>query len=135
MGAVYWDRTVEQITLLKQHETVRLNAGRLEELYLQLGEAGAEDVVCRALEELAARLSHTERCYREARLPDMRKSARSLIAIAEQVGMQLLANVARDVTLCVDDGDQIALAATLARLLRIGESSLNEVWELQDLSI
>ncbi len=104
-------------------------------LHLQLGEAGAEDVVCRALEELAARLSHTERCYREARLPDMRKSARSLIAIAEQVGMQLLANVARDVTLCVDDGDQIAVAATLARLLRIGEHSLSEVWHTQDLSI
>ncbi|MEO1140210.1 MAG: hypothetical protein AAFW87_12215, partial [Pseudomonadota bacterium] len=72
--------TVEQITLLEQKEAVSLDSGRLEQLYVQLGEAGAEDVVCRALEELAVRLSHTERCYRENEMRDMRKSARSLIA-------------------------------------------------------
>jgi len=123
--------TVEHVTLLRQDETVRLDSDRLEEL----GEAGAEDVVCRALEELAVRLSHTERCYRDASMKEMRKSARSLIAISEQIGMQLLAKVARDVTCCIDEGDRIALAATLSRLLRIGERSLSEVWDLQDLSI
>ena len=126
---------MEQVTLLKQNEVISLDPDRLEELYLQLGEAGAEDVVCRALEELAARLSHTERCYRESRLPDMRKSARSLVAISEQIGMALLAKVALDVTCCIDDGDHIALAATVSRLLRIGETSLSEIWQLQDLSI
>ena len=136
MGArINWGETVEQVTLLKQNERVQLDANRLEDLYLQLGEAGAEDVVCRALEELAARLSHTERCYRETRFHDMRKSARSLIAISEQIGMQHLARVAGDVTNCIDLGDRNALAATLARLLRIGERSLNEIWDLQDLSI
>lgn len=126
---------MEQVTLLKQDEVVRLDGDRLEALYAQLGETGAENVVCRALEELAVRLSHTERCYREGRTADMRKSARSLVAIADQIGMRMLARVARDVTDCVDAGDHIALAATLSRLLRIGERSLSEVWELQDLSI
>lgn len=127
--------TLEQVTLLKQNEVVGLDSARLEELYSQLGEAGAEDVVCRALEELAARLSYTERCYREIRISDMRKSARSLIAIAEQIGMLKLAQVARDVTRCIDESDRVGLAATLARLLRIGERSLSEIWDLQDLSI
>lgn len=113
-------------------ETVRLDAGRLKQLYLQLGEAGAEDVVCRALEELATRLSMTERCHREARLEEMRKCARSLIAIAEQIGMAALARVARDVTQCIDASDRVALAATLSRLLRVGERSLDEIWDLQD---
>ncbi len=66
---------------------------------------------------------------------DMRKSARSLVAISEQIGMTLLAQVALDVTRCIDAGDRIALAATMARLLRIGERSLSEIWDLQDLSI
>lgn len=127
--------TLEQVTLLKQNEVVGLDADRLEELYNQLGEASAEDVVCRALEELAARLSHTERCYREIRITDMRKSARSLIAIAEQIGMLKLAQVAGDVTRCIDESDRVGLAATLARLLRLGERSLSEIWDLQDLSI
>ena len=126
---------MEQVTLLKQNEVVGLDAARLEELYTQLGEADAENVVCRALEELAARLSHTERCYREIRVTDMRKSARSLIAIAEQIGMLKLAQVAGDVTRCIDESDRVGLAATLARLLRIGERSLSEIWDLQDLSI
>ena len=66
---------------------------------------------------------------------DMRKSARSLVAISEQIGMTLLARVAMDVTICIDSGDKIALSATIARMLRIGERSLTEVWELQDLTI
>jgi hypothetical protein len=49
---------VEQVTLLKQDERVRLDPQRLDTLFDQLGETGAEDIVCRALEELAARLSH-----------------------------------------------------------------------------
>ncbi|HEY9037378.1 MAG TPA: hypothetical protein VIN05_00310 [Roseovarius sp.] len=121
--------------MLKQEEVVRLNPDRLEELYSQMGEAGAEDVVCRALEELAVRLSHTERCHREGRLADMRKSARSLVVIADPIGMHMLARVAADVVACVDGGDPVATAATLSRLLRIGERSLSEIWDLQDMTI
>lgn len=121
---------MEQVTLLKQDEIVQLNPDRLEELYTQLGEAGAEDVVCRALEELAVRLSHTDRCWRDGRMADLRKSARSLIAISDQIGMHMLSRVARDVTHCAESGDGIALAATLSRLIRIGERSLSEIWDL-----
>ncbi|MFD0858744.1 hypothetical protein [Roseovarius aquimarinus] len=126
---------MEQITMLEHREVVRLDAARLEELYAQLGEKGAEDVVCRALEELALRLSHTERCHHEGRLEEMRKSARSLVAIADQIGMQALSRVAGDVTRAIDNVDRVAIAATLSRLLRIGDSSLSEVWHMHDLSI
>ena len=126
---------VEQIITLAQNEIVRLDSDRLGELYAQLGEAGAEDVVCRAMEELAVRLSHSERLFRQNEMSDLRKSARSLVAIAEQIGMHSVARVAQDVTQCIDDGDRVALAATLARLLRIGERSLTAIWDLQDLSI
>lgn len=126
---------LEQVVFLKHSEQVRLDANRLEDLYRQLGEPAAEEVICRALEEIAARLSHTDRCYRAQEFEAMRKSARSIIAIAEQIGMQLLADVARDVTRCIDMNDGIALAATLARFLRTGEGSLSEIWDLQDLSI
>lgn len=114
---------------------VGLNLARLDDLYAQLGEAGAEDVVCRALEELALRLSHTEQCHRDARLGEMRKSARSLVAIADQIGMLSLSRVASDVTIAADSSDSVAIAATLSRLLRIGESSLCEVWEMRNMSI
>ncbi|MGI3166694.1 hypothetical protein [Pseudooceanicola sp. 200-1SW] len=126
---------MEHILVLTQEEPVRVDPGRLQELYTRLGEAGAEDVVCRAMEEIAVRLSHTERLYRQDRLCDMRKSARSLVAIADQVGMRALSRVAEDVTRCVDARDPVALAATLARLLRVGERSLTAIWDLQDASL
>ncbi|MCQ0092174.1 hypothetical protein [Roseovarius sp. M141] len=120
--------------MLKQNEVVRLNSNRLEELYSQLGEAGAENIVCRALEELAVRLSHTERYYSDGRLAEMRKSARSMVAIADQIGMHMLSRVAADVAACAGGSDLVATAATLSRLLRIGERSLSEVRDLQDVT-
>ena len=104
-------------------------------MYRQLGERSAEDVVCRAVEELAVRLSHCQQLWRRQEWDELRKGARSLVAIAEQIGMAKLAEVARDVTNTVDACDQVAVAATLTRMIRVGERSLTAVWDLQDLSI
>lgn len=124
-----------KVTILAQSEAVRLDAEKLEALYAQLGDIGAEDVVCRAMEELAVKLAQTEKRYREGRLDEMHKSARSIAAISEQIGMLMLSRVALDVTECIANHNDAALAAVLARLVRIGERSLTEIWELQDLSI
>ncbi len=126
---------VNKIFTLNQNESVRLDSERLGALYNQLGDAGAEDVVCRAIEELAVRLSHCERLWRQREWRDLRKSARSLIAISEQIGMSALASAAKEVTITIDNEDHVATAATLFRLIRVGERSLTAVWDLQDLSI
>ena len=124
---------VSHVLELMQVETVRLDQDRVESLYHQLGESGAEDVICRAIEELAVRLAHCEQLWRKDMAEDLRKSARSLIAIAEQIGMTTLARVAGDVTNAIDAQDPAALGATLCRLMRIGERSLTAVWDLQDI--
>lgn len=126
---------VTNITTMAFDEKVRLNSDRMAELYVQLGEAGAQDVVCRAMEELAVRLAKVNETYLAQNLNDLHKGAKGLIGIAEQIGMQKLANVARDVCNCTDNYDPISLGATLARLMRIGDQSLTAVWDLQDLSV
>ena len=126
---------VAMVFTLVQNETVRLDPDRLGSLYRQLGEAGAEDVVCRAIEELAVRFAHCERLWRQKDHKGLRKCTRSLIAISDQIGMTTLARVADDVTQAIDTGNGAAVGATLFRLLRIGERSLTAVWDLQDLSI
>ncbi|MEY8830019.1 hypothetical protein AB9K34_16665 [Sedimentitalea sp. XS_ASV28] len=128
-------KKVDSITTLNPTETVRLDHDRLNALYLQLGEAGAEDVVCRAIEELAVRLAHCERCWRQRQVTELRKNARSLIAISEQIGMCEIAQAAGDVTRTIDNGDDVACAATLFRLIRLGDRSLTAVWNLRDLSL
>lgn len=123
------------ITTLVFDENIRLNSERMAELYVQLGEAGAQDVVCRAMEELAVRLAKVNETYLAQMQNDLRKGAKGLIGIAEQIGMQKLADVARDVCNCTDNNDPISLGATMARLMRIGDQSLTAVWDLQDLSV
>lgn len=132
---VFGVSTVSKIAQLKPTEQVRVDPDQLSGLYADLGEIAAEDIVCRAMEELALRLAHCERLYRNEEWSELRKSSRSLIAIADQIGMSKLARVANDVTNCIDDKDTAALAATLGRLLRIGEGSLTAIWDLQDLTI
>jgi hypothetical protein len=117
---------------LRPTEQVRLDPERLGSLYAQLGVASAEDVVCRALEELALRLAHCDQLYRKQSWTALRKNTRSLIAIADQIGLLKLSAVAGDVTACIDRGDGTALAATLSRLLRIGERSLTAIWDFDE---
>jgi len=127
--------TVKHLTYLKLSEGVHLDQDRLEDLAVKLGPSGAEDVVCRAMEELAMRMTYAERCRVEMRYDEMNVAAQGIIALAEQVGMLKLANVARDVVNANAAEDRIALAAVAARLLRIGERSLSEIWDLQEFSL
>lgn len=116
-------------------EKVYVDQDRLSALYMELGEAGAEDVVCRAMEELALRLSHCSKLHTAQDWESLRKCVRSLIAISDQIGMVVLARVCRDVINTIDCYDLPATAATLARLLRIGEQSLTAIWDLEDITI
>jgi len=121
---------LEQISILAPQERVGLNHEQLQGLFEDLGEVGAEDVVCRAMEELAVRLAHAEKRYRDGERADMVHVVRSLVAIAEQVGMSTVARVAGDVCQCARQGNEVGLAATFARLVRIGERSLSAIWDL-----
>ena len=126
---------MKHITQIKPQESVAVDSERLKALYAQLGDVSTEDVVCRTMEELALRLSFCDRLHRTTALVELRKSVRSLIAIADQIGMSAVSEVAVHVTNCIDQNDRIALAATMGRLTRVGEESLTAIWDLQDIPI
>jgi hypothetical protein len=126
---------VDKIITLEHKESVRVDPDRLSGLYRQLGDKNALDVLCRTVEELAVRLSNCERFWRQRDWAGLRKCAKSLVAISEQVGMMALARVAGDVARSVDAGDAVAAGATLGRLIRVGERSLTAIWDQQDLSV
>ncbi|MFL4469594.1 hypothetical protein ACERZ8_06835 [Tateyamaria armeniaca] len=126
---------MSNITQLRLSEHVQVDHDRLDSLYSEMDHAAAEDMVCRAMEELALRMAHCDRLYRAADFDELRKSSRSLVAIADQIGMTMMARVARDVADCAGPQDPVALAATLSRLMRTGEESLTAIWDLQDVTI
>ncbi len=114
---------------------MRLDHDQLEVLHLQLGAAGADQVVAQAMEEMAVLLSKVERHHREGKLEDVGIGVKSIVTIAQQVGMTSLARVGRDVISLIAGFDSAAYGASVARLVRIGESSLVAVWDLQGMSI
>jgi hypothetical protein len=121
-----------QVLQMRLAEQVCVDQERLSSLYAQLGKTAAEEVVCRAMEELALRMSH---CYSASSWDERHKKSRSLIAISDQVGLQKLASVAGDVMRTINQKDKVAVSTTLTRLIRIGEPSLMAIGDTQDMSI
>ncbi len=124
-----------ELSALRHEEGVRLDPDRLMALYEDLGEAGAENVVSRAMDELSHRMREMQLQFRNAEIERFCRNARSLSRVAGQVGMVSLARVAQDVADCAGLGEQIALAATWARLQRLSDQSLVAVGDLRDISI
>lgn len=122
-------------TILKFDEAVRLDPEQLATLFRQLGPVGAENVIARAMEELAARLVDLRPMQRAGRLGDLSKRARSLVAISTQIGLSGFARVAGDVAVCAGREDGPALSATLARLERLADRSLLAIWDMQDIRV
>lgn len=110
-----------------------MDATQIDTLCVDLGPHAAEDVICRAMEELAQRLCSIQDMAAQGPRENLPKALRALGAIARQIGMSGLSNVAHDVINCVEWGDVVAEAATLARLARCGERSLSSMWEHNDL--
>ncbi|MGB5870362.1 MAG: hypothetical protein WBH04_09180 [Albidovulum sp.] len=104
-------------------------------LYSDLGSNRAEQVVCRTMEELSARLRETLLCADDDRDDALVENARRLGAVAEQIGMSTLMRISQDVVKTTLSGDKTAQAATLARLARIGDRSLTAVWDLRDMTV
>lgn len=125
---------MENVVVLAHDEAVRLDGKTIADLRAQLGEAGAEGIVSRALEELANRLSVIERCYYQDEMGPLWKASKGLIGIAEQIGLSTLADAARAVAHCARGTDKVARAAVFHRLIRLGDRSLTAVWDMPEIS-
>ncbi len=120
---------------LKRREKVQMDAEKVTKLFARLGDGAAEEAICRAMEELAARLMAAQTALVTGDMVRVAKAARGMIGIAEEVGLVSLARVASDVAFCAGERDPAAAAATLARLERVGDKSMTGIWDLRDLSI
>ena len=120
---------------LVPREHASLDCGRLEEILLTLGERGAERFLSRTLEDVAVRLNRVERAWRRGESASVRRISRALSDSAAKIGLTTLARVACDVGRVAARGDAAALAATVCRLVRVGEASLMRIWDMRDESV
>ncbi|WP_246026598.1 hypothetical protein [Paracoccus luteus] len=117
------------LAVLTLDEAVRLDAGRMGDIVDELGETAAQNVIGVALEQLAHALAEARRAAMAGEMARLVAQADLLSRLAWQMGLVSLAGVAVDVGACADRRDATALGATLARLMRVGNRSLTQIWD------
>ena len=118
-----------ELTVLSMTDRVHIDSRRLGEIVDELGETAAHTVLTLALEQLAQGLEVLRTAAAGGDAAELAMRAEMLARLAWQVGLTSLAGVAVDVAVCAEWGDKIGLAATLARLMRIGNRALTEIWD------
>jgi len=83
------------------------------------------DIICIGLEELARHLKWIDDDYRSNQFDRLEARARSIVMLSDQLGLRRVGRVAADVVYCIDDPDEVALAATLSRLMRLMTQALD----------
>lgn len=123
---------MEQVIYLPVRDQAALDSGHLFELNKKLGATVADNLICQSMEDLAVRLATAERQCRAGNVTELRKLVRQIDALGDQLGLTSLCRVARDVMGCLRGHDPVALAATVARMIRTGEASMSAVWDHQE---
>lgn len=119
------------VVALRPDDRVRQDVEPIASLYRNLGRASAEQVVTRALGELALAMSGMAAQVRLHDLRDLSRQLRRLQRMSENLGMTSLGTVASDVRDCLERADATAFASVWARLMRVAERSLATDGETQ----
>lgn len=125
----------ENVVALRLTERIRQDAEPIAAIYRDLGTASAENVVSRALGELALAMAGLADRVQAHDLADLDRQLRRLQGMAGPLGMVSLGEVAGDVRVCLARADVTSFAAVWARLLRVAERSLTTDLDLLDQTI
>lgn len=123
------------ITQLKQAERVLVDNDRVSELMRRLGRARGEAYVADRVEEISDRLGRVEASHRKGAYQSVAPDAQRVSQLSADLGLTSLARVARDLRIAASHNDATAYHAVWERLVRIGDRSLTQVWELPGLSM
>lgn len=126
---------LQDVLILPMDGCAQLDVDVLEALYEELGDRAADEVVCRAMEQIAMQLAQVETHYRAGKYAELCAPVRAMAAAAKTIGMEELARIGSAVVDCASRRDMIALAAVVQRMMRTGESGLTEIWQAQGMII
>ncbi len=123
-----------EVAVLRPHEVVRQNVEAVAEIYRNLGAPTAEQVVTRALGDLALTMAGIVEKVKAQDLRDVARQLARLRRLADDIGLVSLAKVSGDAQTCLERADGTAFSAVWARLLRVAERSLSPDHGLADQS-
>lgn len=114
----------DNVVALRPNDRLRQDAEPIATIYRNLGTASAEQVVTRALTELALTMSGLAAQVQAHDLVDMARQLRRLQRMSENLGLVSLGLISADVRACLERSDVTAFSAVWARLMRVAERSL-----------
>jgi len=124
-----------EIAALRPREVVHQDVEAIALIYRNLGAPVAEQMVTRALGELALTMAGIAEKVRAQDLRDLARQLARLRRLAADLGLLSLATVAGDARTCLERADGTAFSAVWARLLRVAERSLSTEIGLADQSV
>jgi hypothetical protein len=130
-----WVLKMGEIAALRLRENVRQDVEAIAVIYRNLGAPVAEQMVTRALGELALTMAGIAEKVRAQDLRDLAQQLTRLGRLAADLGLLSLASVAGDAKTCLERADGTAFSAVWARLLRVAERSLASDVGLADQSV
>ena len=112
-------------------EEVTIDVEPLGAMRRRLGRSGAEAAASRALDAITGLLCALDEPEAIMNPDALARDAAALAAISEEVGLPALTRAAAHLADAAERCDPAAMGATLARLLRVGQASLEALWEGQ----
>lgn len=120
---------------MRPSERIVIDASALEILFRRLGDQGAECFVMETVEAISDTLAEVDGFVRRGQLSEIAPRAQKVSKLSSEIGLTSLARVSRDMGIAAKRGDMVAYRAVWERLVRIGDRSLAQVWELPGLSL
>ncbi|TCO73347.1 hypothetical protein [Rhodovulum euryhalinum] len=116
---------------MRQDEPLSVDSDRLADLFVELGETRAAHLMSLSVERLEELMVCLDLASEQVRPGDCIDLSGQIRALGDSLGLLSLSVAARGVSRAVQSGDQVAVAATMARLRRIALRSFRIAAELQ----
>lgn len=123
------------VATIRFSDPVRVDTTCLNRICDDLGHQAGEAAICAAMEDVAVLIRTASDGWGRGDLQIVQPTARQVSGIATRLGLVTLARTAAGVADLCDKFDGTAMAAAVARMVRLGEQSLIAVWEAQDVSL
>ncbi|MCW1931518.1 hypothetical protein [Pararhodobacter zhoushanensis] len=126
---------MSRVLEIRPSERIVIDTATLDALFQRLGYRGAEAHVMQTVEAISDCLVEVDARVRKGQMTGVAPHLQRVSRLSAEIGLSSLARVSRDMGVTAQRKDVVAYRAVWERLVRIGDRSLAQVWEVPELSL